>query len=69
MIPQQITGRKKKYIGNTYLPIDRSTITSNSPPPLPTGRQAYPPPCLRPAGRDFAQAGIKGEGIYLLRVK
>jgi hypothetical protein len=36
MIPQQITARKKKYIGNTYLPTDRSTTTLNSPPPLPS---------------------------------
>jgi hypothetical protein len=36
MIPQQMAARKKKYIGNTYLPTDKSTTTSNSPPPLPS---------------------------------
>jgi len=52
MIPQQTMARKKKYIGNTCLPTDRSTTTPNSPHP-------HPPPCLRRSG--FAQAGIKGE--------
>jgi len=53
MIPQQMMARKKKYIGNTCLPTDRSTTTSNSPHP-------HPPPCLRRSG--FAQADTKGEG-------
>jgi hypothetical protein len=40
--------RKKKYVGNTYLPTDRSTTTSNSPPPTPSpikgeGSRGAPP--------------------------
>ena len=75
MIPQQITARKKKYIGNTYLPADRNadaaTLKIPLNPPLPKeeflSSQSTPTLTLpQQGGGEQRGSSIKEEGPFVI---